>query len=200
MAKDGATNTTQPISPKHEQFCQLYIKTLNATQSYIGAGYSPNGANTSASKLLANPNIQARIAELRDEIALRNQIDHDDLTQTLAKVAFSDIGHYFTKNGEVVRNLHELPKHHRQAVKTFKHKTTTYTYEDGSQSVKVEREVTLHDPLRAVDQLAKHLGYYEEHNKQKSTRIDLSGLTNEELERRLEIAEALEGGNMKVAS
>lgn len=198
MAKDGATNT-QPLSEKHEQFCQLYIKTLNATQSYIGAGYSPNGANTSASKLLANPNIQTRIAELRDEVALRNEIEQDDLTQALAKVAFADIGHYFDKDGEIIRNLHELPKHHRQALKTFKHKTTTYTYDDGSTSVKVEREVTLHDPLRAVDQLAKHLGYYEQHNKQKAARIDLSELTNEELERRLEIAENLEGADMKVA-
>ena len=51
---------------KHEIFAGLVANTGNARQAYISAGYSPNGADPSASKLLKSTKVAARVAELRE--------------------------------------------------------------------------------------------------------------------------------------
>ncbi|MEJ7545472.1 terminase small subunit, partial [Staphylococcus hominis] len=40
------------LTPKQERFANEYIKTLNVTQSAIKAGYSPNSAHVTGSRLL----------------------------------------------------------------------------------------------------------------------------------------------------
>lgn len=52
------------MTPKQERFCQEYVKDYHATNAYVRAGYSENGAAQSASTLLTNPKIHARIVEL----------------------------------------------------------------------------------------------------------------------------------------
>lgn len=57
---------------KWEMFCLEYSKKANATDSYKNAGYKvKNDASAAASaiKLLKNPKIQARLAELHEEMA-----------------------------------------------------------------------------------------------------------------------------------
>ena len=51
------------LTEKQKRFADYYIETGNATQSYIKAGYSENGANRSANKLLTNTDIAEYIAE-----------------------------------------------------------------------------------------------------------------------------------------
>lgn len=60
-----------PILPhtKHEQFAQSVAKGMSATEAYISAGYSPAGAAASASRLLTNANVAARIKELKTAMA-----------------------------------------------------------------------------------------------------------------------------------
>ena len=51
---------------RHEIFAGLVANTGNARQAYISAGYSANGADASASKLLKSTKVAARVAELRE--------------------------------------------------------------------------------------------------------------------------------------
>ena len=53
---------------KHEMFAHGVAKGVPAYQAYIDAGYSENGARPSSSKLLTNPNISARIDEIKANI------------------------------------------------------------------------------------------------------------------------------------
>lgn len=64
---------------KHERFCQEYLVDFNATQAAKRAGYSPRTAGSQAHDLLKKPEIQARLAELKVEIAARLQIDQDEV-------------------------------------------------------------------------------------------------------------------------
>ena len=52
---------------RHEKFVQGLLTGLNQTQAYIRAGYSERGAKQSAARLLNNPNVRSRLAELRAE-------------------------------------------------------------------------------------------------------------------------------------
>jgi phage terminase small subunit len=55
--------------PKHEQFAQSVAKGITATGAYISAGYSKAGAAASASRLMTNANVSARIRELKTATA-----------------------------------------------------------------------------------------------------------------------------------
>lgn len=78
MAEAGAPKLT----PKQRLFVEYYcgaddgVSLLNATQSYIRAGYSPKNAHRDSSTLIRqNPAIRAQIEELFAEKALsRNQV------------------------------------------------------------------------------------------------------------------------------
>ena len=52
---------------RHELFCQGLVSGLSQTRAYIAAGYSERGAKQSAARLLNNPNVRSRLAELRAE-------------------------------------------------------------------------------------------------------------------------------------
>lgn len=80
-------------NPRWERFCQLYAVDGNASAAYRNAGYHPktdNAAWASASQLLRNPKVQARIAELTEEAraqAERNSIaDIREIRQRVTEV------------------------------------------------------------------------------------------------------------------
>lgn len=100
------------LSPKQERFCQEYINTGNATQSYINAGYSKTGAEAGSSRLLINVNIKARLDELKKEAQKEFKVDrkflfdgymeliekHKDLTPAVAKGSYDSIAKMFGLN------------------------------------------------------------------------------------------------------
>ena len=57
------------LHTKHEQFAQSVAKGISATGAYISAGYSKAGAAASASRLMTNANVLARIKELKTATA-----------------------------------------------------------------------------------------------------------------------------------
>lgn len=60
MAKDK-------LNFKQELFCHEYLLDHNATQAYIRAGYSPNGASAAAITLLKNIKVAARVEKISSE-------------------------------------------------------------------------------------------------------------------------------------
>jgi phage terminase small subunit len=55
-------------NPKHEKFVQHIVRGLSPTEAYISAGYSRKGAHASAARLLKNPQVCTRLAELRKAV------------------------------------------------------------------------------------------------------------------------------------
>ena len=59
------------LNVRQEAFCLEYARSGKATESYKQAGYTPrndNAAAASASQLLKNPKIQARLAQITEEL------------------------------------------------------------------------------------------------------------------------------------
>ena len=56
---------------RHERFCREYVRRPVGNAAALAAGYSEDNAAAQACRLLARPDIQVRIAELRDEVAAR---------------------------------------------------------------------------------------------------------------------------------
>ena len=72
---------------RHERFARAVIRTGVAARAYLKAGYTPtmrNALDVSACQLLRRPKVQARIRELRKQMAARNRISVDTLLDDLA--------------------------------------------------------------------------------------------------------------------
>jgi phage terminase small subunit len=117
------------LTDKQEKFCHEYLIDLNATQAAIRSKYSKKGARVRGFELLANSNVQRRIAELRKEIAQ----DEGTLTPKQISAKFS------------------------QAANAAKLK-----------------EVKPGEGLKALENLAKIHGMYEQDNRQKAPQIIIS--------------------------
>lgn len=83
-------------NPRRERFCQEYVVDLNATQAATRAGYSRKTAKQQGSVLLTNPEVQARVAELQNEIGKRLRITQEGVVADLQalKLAAADAGNY----------------------------------------------------------------------------------------------------------
>jgi len=74
------------LSPKQEKFVKEYLKTGNATQSYLKAGYKTKSPEVGASQLLRNNNVQDRLKQLEEVSTEKFKIDKEFLTEKYLEI------------------------------------------------------------------------------------------------------------------
>lgn len=133
----------EDLTPKQKQFCEEYIIDLNATQAAIRAGYSPKTANRIASENLSKLDIQNYICELKNKRQERIEYTQDD----------------------VMKDLLEIKNRCMQAVPVLGMFGQQVKDAEGNNIWKFDAKAA----NQAIDMLAKHVGFYETDNKQKTT-------------------------------
>lgn len=78
---------TRKLTPKQRKFADEYIKSGNAYQAAIEAGYSRNYAKAQSSKLLENVGIKSYIDERMAEIASKRIMDATEAVELLTSIA-----------------------------------------------------------------------------------------------------------------
>ncbi|WP_154895638.1 terminase small subunit [Staphylococcus pasteuri] len=78
------------LTPKQERFANEYLKTLNVTQSAIKAGYSPNSAHVTGSRLLRKDKVDEYIKSKKDEIMDDTILSAKELLYLLTQSAVGD--------------------------------------------------------------------------------------------------------------
>ncbi len=107
------------LSEKEERFCREYVcdAALNATKAYMKAfphvKYST--ARCEASKLLAMPNIKARVKEMQVERAARLELTPTRVLNEMAKLAFYDPDSFFDDDGRI-KPMSELEPDQRAVI------------------------------------------------------------------------------------
>lgn len=151
--KSGLTELNQ----RHELFCLEFVaRGLKDQQgAYIAAGFSPQGAKSSASHLRWDPLIAARIAELLADRFKRLHMDADEILARAAMIARADMRALYDDKGNLL-SPNELDMESAAgvaSVKVFEEFSGT-----GKNRVKVgeTREVRLRDPMPAIRLLAEH--------------------------------------------
>jgi phage terminase small subunit len=149
---------TQPpimkaLTPRQQRFVQEYIVDLNATQAAIRAGYSERGARVRGVELLTNRNVKTAIARTKEERRLRLELEADDVVRHLVEVAFANIADFatWTESKVRLRPSEEIEESKLVAV---------HSITNGPNGVTIR----LHDKLRALELLAKHLGMFKDRN------------------------------------
>lgn len=74
------------LTEKERIFADEYIKTTNATQSAIKAGYAENSASVTGSKMLRKPKVRQYIDEVMHERSKNTIATADEVLQYLTRV------------------------------------------------------------------------------------------------------------------
>ena len=150
------------LTDKQKRFCEEYVIDLNATQAAIRAGYSEKTARTTAAKMVSKGNIQAYISELQQKHSESTDISAERVLKEYASLGFANASDFYEPNGEP-KPINELTKEQAKAISKVIRKVvktdngteiTTFSYQ-------------FHDKLKALENVAKHIGFFEKDNDQK---------------------------------
>ncbi|PTH13974.1 terminase small subunit [Staphylococcus agnetis] len=78
------------LTPRQVHFVNEYIKTLNITQSAIKAGYAPNSAHVTGSRLLRNEKVNEYIQSQQDKVMDDSILTAKELLHLLTNAAVGD--------------------------------------------------------------------------------------------------------------
>jgi phage terminase small subunit len=148
------------LTPRQARFCDEYLIDLNATQAAIRAGYSPRTANQQGARLLANVKIQAALGERMEKRAERTGIDADSVVRRLAEIAFGDLGEFLDILPDGTARV-DLAKAKGKTRLLKKYDCKQILAGDPNDALPIgDMKIELHDGLRALDMLMRHLGAY----------------------------------------
>lgn len=147
-------------NPRHEAFAQALAKGTTADAAYEAAGYKPS--RSAASRLSANVNIQARVAELVNKGAERAEVTVERVLREMARIGFSDPRQCFTSGGNLV-DVQDWPDDLAHAIASVEVVTKPGDIdEDGNRTVEHVHKIKFWDKNSALEKIAKHLGMFVE--------------------------------------
>jgi len=141
--------------------------------------YKPNITYSSAGRLysdIVKSDIgQKYLEQKRAELKRSTSIQNENILKELMTWAYSNIKDFITLTPEEVK---ELPDEVTRCIQSYIIKKKTY-YNKQLRTEVTEETITLKlvDKIQAMQQIAKHIGFYEVDNKQKATKIDISKLS-----------------------
>ena len=140
------------LSPKRARFASEFLVDCNATQAARRAGYSPKTAKQQGQRLLTSVDVQEALREAQQARSERTRITADRVLHELAAVAFARLSDVCTWSaaGPRLRPSGKLSDDAAAAV------------QEVSETATGRLRVKLHDKVRALDMLARHLRVYEE--------------------------------------
>ena len=180
------------LSAKQIKFCHEYMVDLNATQAAIRAGYSEKTAKVIGSQNLTKVDIQKKISELQLKIQEKTDITAEMVVRELAKIGFANIDDFVT----VVEHEMQVPVFGDDPDEAFEPETSIQKIVDIKATSEISKdkisaiasikqgregiEVKLHDKVKSLELLGRHLGIFEKDNKQKEVSVNVN-LTKDEI-------------------
>lgn len=152
---------------------EWFINGFNGAAAYRAFNPEAMRADDSFSKIQRIPEVQEYIKQKKKEAQKELKVTHQDLLKELRNWAYSDITQTISLSPTEVEGL---PEDVRRLITKYK-KTTRSIGEEMTEEV-----IELHfvSKEKAIEMIAKHIGFFGEHNYQKNDK-----LTKEEREARI---------------
>lgn len=174
------------LTDKQIKFCKEYIKDLNATRAYKKVYKCKyDSARAEASKTLAKPSIKKYLEYLMKNREKRLEVSADNVIKELARIGFASISNV----AEIETLEYEDSKGKKRSCKTVNVHDTEDIDDDTLTAIgsikegKHGIEVKMHDKVKALELLGKHLGAFMEKVDVNITNNNkLDDLTEEELD------------------
>ncbi|WP_419882776.1 terminase small subunit [Peribacillus sp. B-H-3] len=158
------------LTDKQRIFCLYYVRSFNATQAAINAGYSVATAHVQGPRLLGNVRVRQEIKRVKTAITNDLFLEAADVLNKYIKIAFSDMTDYLTfgqKNQPVMGMAGPLKdKNGRQIyeeVNFVDFKDSSYV--DGTIISEVKQgkdgvSIKLEDRMKALDKLSLYFDLF----------------------------------------
>lgn len=179
---------TVSVKPKtsEEQRALLFIEAYiangnNGTKAAIAAGFSPNGADVQACRMLVKPRIAAAIAARQAELAAKFRLTTEDVLNELRRMVHVDPRKFFNADGSL-KKITDMDDDCAAALASVE---TDEIFVDGA-AIGQTRKVKFWDKNSAIEKAMKHLGLFEKDNKQK-----YADMTDAQIDARLAALDAV---------
>jgi len=169
------------LTDKQKKFCREYVIDFNGTQAAIRSGYSKKTSNEQAARMLAKVSISEHIKILLDKNQEKAEVTAQMLTDEWKKIAFSSIAHLHNTWIEL-KDFNSLTEEQKSCIESIDTKSVIVGEDKEVQQIQIK----LYPKTKALEELGKHVGYYEKNNNQKQPLIDLGGESTSELIKRVE--------------
>ena len=138
------------LTKKQEAFVYEYLKDFNASAAALRAGYKNPKMG---SKLVAKSSVQKKIQEELKKRQKKYEATIENVVKELSNIAFSDIFELIDIQDDrtiILKSKDQLKEIDKKAVQSI-------TYDAKTGTIKIK----MHDKLKALELLGKHLGMFE---------------------------------------
>ena len=152
---------TKKITTKQEGFAQSTLVEDNASEAYR-KNYNTKGMNAAsinreAQRLMDNPKVATRIAELKVRREEKTGVDAEWLLKRLALEAEADVADLYDDNGHV-KSIHEWPLIWRQGLVGGMDVTQEFETVDGKrEAVGAVTKLKISDRVKRLELIGKHV-------------------------------------------
>ncbi|MEC0171667.1 terminase small subunit [Paenibacillus graminis] len=179
------------LTPKQRIFILEYLRTFNATQAAIAAGYSKKTAYAIGWENLRKPEIQAAIKQAKEQYTEELGLDIKRIIAEWMKIAFADMGDYVNFGNR------DFPRHNKKGEPLLdeagKQITGTQNFVNLVNAGEVDTSiisevkegkegfgVKLYNKIEALKQLEKYADYMDEETRLRvqKLQIELSSITD----------------------
>lgn len=151
-------NRRNGVSTKRKLFCEEYIIDRDGKEAAIRAGYAPKHAANIAYNILRDSEVQQYIEQLYAEARERNNVTFDSILDDIKEIRDRCMQH--------------------KAVMVFDKEEKKYVQVTDPDTGEGVWQFDAQNALKAIDMLAKHVGFYERDNKQNATSVTVNTAIN----------------------
>lgn len=176
-SRSKSSKTFNPITgvtEQEERFVQAYLVDFNGTQAALSAGYgggsNAKSAGVMATRLLARPNIKARITAIEKPVFDQYEISKERIMREVALCAFSNMGDYtrIMSDGSLITDFTTVTRDQMAALSQVEVTEMAPVMTVTSDGLPIAREVVkikvkTVDKLAALDKLMKRHGLIKEY-------------------------------------
>jgi len=142
---------------KREIFCQVLVQTNKRTKAALAYGSTKTSARNQACRLMKEPDIIARVEELRKAQFQALQMETDEILGRLAAQARGDLRMLYDDDGKL-RPINDLSMEEAACLQEVIETTTPGGKDANGNRLPdiVTRKIKLRDPTAALRMLAQH--------------------------------------------
>lgn len=138
---------------------------------------SMNTANLKANLILNSAKNKKYIRDKQAELGKAANVSLFEIARELKLIAFADLTDFLDLSEKEIK---QLPPDQRRSLNKVSIKEKETVYKDGTRTKEVTRAYALQDRLKALDMLAKYVGFYEADNRQKANKVNILNVIKEQ--------------------
>ncbi len=170
------------LTSKQRLFVAAYIKTHNASQAALEAGYSPKTAPRIGSENLQKPLLAQAIAEAERSALATIQGTAEETLRETVNMMMIDPGALFTEDGRL-KPMHMLPPEVRRTIASIEVvERPGAVLPDGTREIDRVHKIKFWDKTKALDLMHKHYALAAPERHQHDHRHVIGAMSDQDLE------------------